>query len=222
MFNQDQNQNPESSYPLSWPVGWPRCKSPDRARFSARNAVADSAYRHKRGVTIAEARARMLAEMNRLGATGVLISTNVPTRQDGLPYSNATEPKDHGVAVYFRLKQEPRVLACDKWDRVADNLVALSKHVEAVRGQVRWGVGSLEQAFGGYKALTEAGARREWWEVLGVAQGAYWDEIELRREELLFKHHPDRGGDQAIAAEVNAAFAAARAARAAHGAPVPL
>lgn len=154
----------------------------------------------------------MLAEMGRLGATNVVISTNVPTRQDGLPYSNATEPRDHGVAVYFRLRRESRVLACDKWDRVADNLVALAKHVEAVRGQVRWGVGSLEQAFGGYKALPEVGARREWWEVLGVDEGAHWQTVENRREELLFKHHPDRGGSQAIAAEVNAAFAAARVA----------
>lgn len=213
MRNQDQTQNTESSYPLSWPVGWPRCKAPGGANFSAKNTGSDSAYRYKRKVTIAEARDRMLAEMGRLGATNVVISTNVPTRQDGLPYSNATEPRDHGVAVYFRLKREPRVLACDKWDRVADNLVALAKHVEAVRGQVRWGVGSLEQAFGGYKALPEVGARRQWWEVLGVSPEAPWPDVESRREELLFKHHPDRGGSQAIAAEVNAAFSEAVAAR---------
>lgn len=215
MHNQDQNQNTESSYPLSWPVGWPRCKAPTRARFSAANHGSDSSYRYKRGVTVAEGVDRMLAEMRRLGAQQVVISTNVRTRHDGLPYSNTAEPRDHGVAVYFRLKGEPRVLACDKWDRVADNLVALAKHVEAVRGQVRWGVGSLEQAFGGYRALPEVGARRAWWEVLGVAQDASIDEVERRREELLFKHHPDRGGSQAIAAEVNAAFDEARAARAA-------
>lgn len=222
VHNQDQNKNTESSYPLHWPVGWPRCKSPDGARFSAQNTGTDSNYRYKRKVIIAEGRERILLEMNRLGATGVLISTNVPTRQDGMPYSNATEPKDHGVAVYFRLKGEPRVLACDKWDRVADNLVALAKHVEAVRGQVRWGVGSLEQAFGGYKALPEVGARREWWEVLGVDRDAPLSAVKEKRDELLARYHPDLGGDQFLAAEVNCAFDAARAARIPTGAPVAL
>lgn len=218
MSNQDQNQNTESSYPLSWPVGWPRCKHPTRARFSAKNTGSDSGYRYKRGVTVAESVDRMLLEMGRLGATNVVISTNIRTRNDGLPYSNAGEPHDHGVAVFFRLKREPRVLACDKWDRVADNLVALAKHVEAVRGQVRWGVGSLEQAFGGYKALPEVGARRQWWEVLGVDEHATPEEVEERRNEMLFQHHPDRGGSHAIAAEVNAAYAEACAARAARAA----
>lgn len=213
MRNQDQDQTPHSSYPLSWPLQWPRTRSPSRARFYAREN--GHAYRFKKQVTVADGRDRMLAELERLGATQVVISTDVPTRNDGLPYSNAAEPKDHGVAVYFRLKGEPRVLACDRWDRVADNLVALAKHVEAVRGQARWGVGSLEQAFAGYRALPAAGAKKPWWVVLGVPEDASLAQAQARRDELLMRHHPDRGGGADVAAEVLAAFSEAREAIAA-------
>jgi hypothetical protein len=192
--------NANEAFPLSWPVGWPRAKKLARARFGLKG----------QGTTLYVARARLQDELRRLGAAAVAISSNVPVRQDGLPYSKAAEPADHGVAVYFQIAGEPRVLACDKWDRVADNLVALSLHVESIRGQLRWGVGSIEQAFGGYKALP---AVPTWSEVLGVAPNAEWGQIERKRRELLERHHPDRGGDSSKAAEVNQAFSEARAAR---------
>jgi hypothetical protein len=162
------------------------------------------------------ARSQLENELRRLGATGVVLSSNIPLRNDGLPYSNVREPADHGVAVYFRIKGEPRVLAVDKWNRVSDNFVALARHVEAIRGQLRWGVGSLEQAFGGYKALPAVGASKPWFQVLGVDAAAPWPEVQRKRLELLQRHHPDvagdAGGDQA--AEINRAYAEARAARA--------
>lgn len=201
---------PDESYPLSWPVSWPRCKSPTRAKFGAERWVANAnnpngGWKARGALTLAQARERLLDELSRLGASHVVLSTNIKTRNDGLPYSNAAEPRDSGTAVYFRLKGEPRVLACDKWDRVADNLAALAKHIEAVRGQVRWGVGSLEQAFGGYRALPAMGEIKHWWEVLGVPQGASLDAVEAKRIELLQRHHPDKGGTHARAAEINEA-----------------
>jgi hypothetical protein len=171
---------PSESFPLAWPVGWPRTRSPRRSAF--------------KGWTNYSARTEITDELKRLGATAIMLSSNIPVRLDGLPYSNAREPADHGVAVYFRIKGEPRVLACDKWDRCADNMVALAKHVEAIRGQLRWGVGSLEQAFGGYRALPAVAAKRQWWEVLGIAAQAPTAEVEARRIALLERCHPDRGG----------------------------
>jgi hypothetical protein len=202
------------AFPLSWPPGWPRTPPGklQRARFSVR--VQDSTYRMKGQVTLYVGRERLLDELRRLGAQSVVLSTNIPVRLDGLPYSKAAEPKDHGVAIYFRIKGEPRVLACDKWDRVADNMAALAAHVEAIRGQLRWGVGSLEQAFGGYRALTAMGARKPWHEVLGVSEGASLGQIEDARNELLMRHHPDRGGSHSMAAEINAAYSEAKVARA--------
>jgi hypothetical protein len=190
-----------STFPLSWPPGWPRKANPirPRARFGTGNGVSLGIGVH-----------RVTAELRRLGATDVIISTNVKPRLDGLPSGDAANPVDPGAAVYFRVKGQPRVLACDKWDRLADNLAALAKHVEAIRGQVRWGVGSLEQAFGGYLALTAVGAKQPWWEVLAMDSDSTIDQVEQKRLELLNRHHPDRGGTHARAAEINAACDEAR------------
>jgi hypothetical protein len=166
---------PDESYPLAWPVGWPRARSAERSRFGDHSLY--------------KARSQLEKELRLLGA-------------------------DHGAAVYFRVKGEPRVLACDRWDKVAHNFVALARHVEAIRGQLRWGVGSLEQAFGGYKALPAMGATKPWWQILGVSEGASIGQIDDARRELLRKHHPDVGGNSNQAAEINAAHAEGRRARA--------
>lgn len=186
-------------YPLEWPAGWPRSRRAERSKFA--------------DVTLYAARAQLERELRLLGATSVVLSSNIPLRQDGLPYSNTREPSDHGAAVYFRLKGHPRVLACDKWDRVAHNIVAVAKHIEATRGQSRWGVGSVEQAFAGYQALPAVPSKRPWWVVLGVPESATWLTIQKARVELLMRHHPDRGGDPSAAAEVNAAYEEAQVAR---------
>ena len=194
------DMNAHEAYPLSWPVGWPRARAPSRSKFG--------------NWTLYSARQQLQKELASLGARSVVLSTNIPLRQDGLPYSNVREPADHGVAVYFRIKGEPRVLACDKWNLVSHNMIALARHVEAIRGQIRWGVGSVEQAFGGYRALPAMPPSRTWFEVLGVEEEAAWDRIEAARLALLAKNHPDVGGQTSVAAEINAAFDEARSARA--------
>jgi len=94
----------------------------------------------------------LCGEMERLGTKSWLMSCNRARRRDGQPYSDRSQPADTGVAVYFDLKGRQVSLACDKWNRVEDNVWAIAKHVEALRGQERWGVGSIEQAFRGYMA----------------------------------------------------------------------
>lgn len=194
-------QAPDNSFPLTWPAGWARKTNPyrPRAKFGGGN-----------GQQLGTAVKLLLAELGRLGADKVVMSTNVRVRLDGVPYADSANPSDPGAAVYFRLKGEPRVLACDKWDRVADNLAALAKHIEAVRGQVRWGVGSLEQAFGGYKALPAMDAIKPWWVILGLPETASVRDAERKRDELLMLHHPDKGGTHSRAAEINGAYDQAR------------
>lgn len=187
-------------YPLQWPVGWPETQRPTRARFGAGGS----------GTTLYVARHRLLEELRKLKAINVVISTNIPLRRDGLPMQNVREPEHHGVAVYFRHSDKPHVLGCDKWDRVADNMVALSKHVAAIRGMARWGVGSIEQALGGYKALPAMPSEKPWHEVLEMSPAASWQEVEKRRVALLKIHHPDLGGDPKIAAEIGRAYDEAR------------
>jgi hypothetical protein len=44
--------------------------------------------------------------------------------------------------------------ACDRWDSVADNVQAIRKTIEALRGIERWGTGDMVQrAFAGFVAL---------------------------------------------------------------------
>jgi hypothetical protein len=187
-------------YPLSWPTGWPRSTRRYRAAFK----------HHGGPVSVAVAIGRLQSEIDRLDAKSPILSTNLQPRLDGLPYSNQPEPGDRGVACYFQLKNQPRVLACDRWDRVADNIVAIAQHIDALRRIDRYGVGSLEQAFAGYKAL--AANASPWWEVLEFKERPNaWNPVEARWRELAVKYHPDKDPSFAErAAKINAAREAAK------------
>jgi hypothetical protein len=136
---------------------------------------------------------RLSGELARLGATSELLSSNLDVRLDGLPRSGQAEPDDRGVAVWFWLKKKPLCLACDKWDRVADNVAAIAQHIDALRRIDRYGVGSIEQAFAGYVALPASAT--EWWVILGVPPHATLDEVNRRFKELARTNHPDVGGN---------------------------
>lgn len=184
-------------YPLEWPIGWARSRNHAHAKFGAGG----------RGAVLGDARRFLEGELGRFSAKEISISTNLQLAAGGNSWRDRLEPGDHGAAVYFTIANQARALACDKWMRVADNLHALGLHIEAIRGQIRWGVGSVDQAFGGYKALPAMGARKLWYEVLGVPHTAPRSEIERKRLELLGRLHPDKpGGDAAAAADVNAAY----------------
>jgi hypothetical protein len=151
--------------------------------------------------TLAQARDLMLNELRLLlrlrvlPESEVVISTNVL----GL---DRREPEDKGVAVYFTLKGRAQVLACDRWDRVADNLYAIGLHIKSLRAQLRYGVGSLEQALGGYLALP---AKEPWWKVLGVRESAGVAEIDAAYYRLAPAAHPDHGGSDEAMARLNTA-----------------
>lgn len=140
-------------------------------------------------------------EMGRLGVESWILSSNVPRRvTDGAPYSNTRMQPDPGVAIYFKLDGKDLSLACDKWLRVECNAWALAKHIEALRGTDRWGVGRIEQAFGGYTALPGIGQSGgiKWWEILGVPVNASAEQVKEAYRILAKKHHPDRGGDREL------------------------
>lgn len=201
-------------YPLSWPSGWRRTLPHQRRPGTFGRMAADpgSSWRRRRDLSIADGRVRLLNELARLRASHVLISSNVPTRQDGLPYSNARPPADPGVAVYFTLGRAPRVLACDRFRTVADNLAAIAGHVSALRAIERYSVGSLEQAFAGYTALPPEPSS-DWHLVLGVSPHADLETIETAYRVAAFKAHPDRGGTHEAMTRINAARDAARRAK---------
>jgi hypothetical protein len=190
------------SFPLDWPVGYPRTHSRSRAPYKA---------------TAGRARDQVIRELRLMGVPdwNVIISTNCPISSRTSQFLvMRSEPSDTGVAVYFRKEEKPYVLACDRWDHVADNLRAIALTLEAMRGMDRWGVSEmLERVFQGFTALPapeDEAAPRSWWEVLGVSRIADLDYIEERYRALLKTHHPDAGGSHAIAAEVNRAIEMAR------------
>ena len=195
------------NYPLSWPAGWARAKSRQHAKFGRRF---DGRFRE---LSVWEAVTRLQGEIDRLGGRNVILSTNIETRMDGLPRSDRPEPRDPGVAVYFDFRKQKTVLASDKWDRVADNIAALAGHIEALRAIERYGVGTLEQAFRGYRQLEDFTEGVPWRRVLG-----FKDEVPVtldlaisKYRELAKQYHPDvAGGDDAQMSQLTAAIAAAR------------
>lgn len=191
------------AYPLDWPAGWNRTPARQRRR---------SAFK----VTEAVARDNLLEEIRRLGGRLPIISTDVTFYERGgqkIPYANQKTPEDPGVAVYFTLKGEQRVIACDRWLTIRENLHAIGLTVNALRGLDRWGSTDIvNRAFTGFQALPAAAAPdRHWTDVLGMGTPPYTrDEVEraYRRQAMLL--HPDRGGSEEAMAELNAAIRQAR------------
>ena len=121
-----------------------------------------------------------------------VISTNIELRLDGLAYARRKDPDDPGIAVYFEYKGKQMVFACDRWDRVRDNVRAIQKTIEAVRGIERWGASDMmERAFTAFEALPPP----SWRQALGVEPGATRDDVKSHYRKLVKTHHPDRGGD---------------------------
>ena len=185
------------AFPLYWPPGWPRTPRHkiQRSRF---DQTPDRARQHLRW------------EMERLGATKVILSTNVELRRDGEPWAGRRQPDDAGVAVWFTLHGEQQCIPCDRWDRVHDNMHAIKLSVEALRGLDRWGASDMvKAAFKGFNALPAPG-QRHWREVLG-RDVETTDQVERRYRELARERHPDHGGSDAMMADLNAARDQARA-----------
>lgn len=95
-----------NAYPLQWPEAFPRTRSRSVSRFGVN--------------TFGRARDHLLDELKRMGASGTILSTNVPLRQDGLPYADFERRhiSDPGAAIYFKWKGGQRVLACDRWTQI--------------------------------------------------------------------------------------------------------
>lgn len=180
------------AYPLYWPEGWPRKK--DYQRNPSRYEV-----------DFARARDELVRELRLIGARDVVISSNVPLRRDGLPLASTSEPNDPGVAVYWTdRKGRPKVIACDVWRRVRENLRATGLAIEALRTLERTGASEiLERAFAGFALLPETS---DHWGVLGIPKGSDRATIDARFRWLARAHHPDRGGNADVMAGINAAY----------------
>ena len=179
------------AYPLYWPEGRPRTRdgSRERARF-------DTSFARARDEVVRqiELMAGRYAWMRK--ETNLIVSTNLQLRRDGLPLAGQRQPNDPGVAVYFNYKKTPVCFACDRWSRIEDNMQAIAKTIDALRGIARWGTGDMmEAAFKGFTALPAPGANPlHWRSVLGLGATATRADVEAAFRRRRSETHPDRGG----------------------------
>ena len=189
------------AYPLAWPDGWPRANDRlqdlpggQRIKGTGWNQVVE----------------RLMRELRLLRATKIILSTNQPLRNDGMPYMAKRLIGDPGAAVYFQLKERNFVMAQDRYWRLHDNIRSLALAIEGLRQMQRHGGGHMmERAFQGFAALPAA---KTWREVLGFGSdflpttGA----VEQVYRNLAKQAHPDVGGSATRMAELNAAVGEAR------------
>lgn len=191
------------AYPLEWPAGWPRTKRPGSSRFD---------------VTQARAQTDLLGEIKKLGGRYPIISSMVTLRRDGFPYANQARPDDTGVAVYFEMDGTQKVFACDQYNVVGDNIRAIGKTIEAIRGIKRWGASDLlERTLSAFDALPPPGEAKAplWPTVLGISPDASVEAIEAAFRSKAKKTHPDvPGGSHDAYLAIQAAKEAALQARA--------
>lgn len=181
------------AFPLYWPEGCPRTPTwkRQRSRFNTGFGAAVNL---------------VVGELRRLGAMHSVVSTNVALRRDGLPLASAKRVDDTGAAVYFMYKGKQVCFACDRWDKVEDNIYAIAKTIDAMRGIARWGTGDmLDAAFNGFAALPPPA---DWRSIL--CDPKTLDDAETKYRFLARQNHPDAGGTQEKMSELNTAIAAAR------------
>ena len=206
-------------FPLQWPEGWKRATTRYGKGTGYNQAKFEAVFTRDRDSVIRQLKMR---------GSQVVITSDLPTRSDGLPYASST-CNDPGIAVYWVEKGRERVIACDRWRKIDLNLRAIEMSIEAMRGLDRWGASEMvERAFAGFAALPAAGGTSvESPEVAAVVirswQGVFEVQplvdilspvdllavVRARHRDMIKKHHPDLGGDAEIAIELNAALAAA-------------
>lgn len=194
-------------YPLTWPSSVPR--TPKEKRVTSR-------FRRKspRGwlqpLTVANSRTGLLDELDRFGSRGVIISSNIPLRQDGLPMSGRPAPEDPGVALFFERGGSNSALACDQYRSAADNMRALAVTIESLRRIERHGSSNLfAQAFSAFQSLPST--TPNWAEVLGIDTNANLADCETAFRTMAAQLHPDLpGGSNEAMVRLNAAIANAR------------
>ncbi|WP_428398215.1 DnaJ domain-containing protein [Marinobacter salarius] len=182
------------AYPLHWPSRYPRTSPEDRRQARFHNG--------QKPLTVAVAMSRLrqeidtyytIAKPRRLDPDQVVVSSDIPLRNDGQPASGRRPPEDPGVAVYITLDGVPRVFPCDVWDREADNIAAIAAHLNAMRGIERWGVGGGTAHYTGFAAL-EHQPELKWYDVLGCDPDASAEIVKIAYNRARKAAHPDHGG----------------------------
>src|SRR5262245_31126820 len=186
------------AYPLQWPAGFTRTRTPEKGRFTS---------------TLPGALNNVQDELRKFGkdsgkpVTALVISSNYTLGDE--------RPNDAGVAVYFSWDGLPVCIPIDRYSTIAANLQAVAHVVSARRTELRHGTLALVRAtFTGFAALPGP-STVDWRKLLKVhgmdgTPSTILQMAEANYRQLAKSAHPDRGGSQAAMAELTSAIAAAR------------
>jgi len=166
------------AYPLQWPDGMPRTKVRVTSAFKVTLAGA---------IDNVQTSLRLFGRDSGMSIKNVIISSNY-----SLGVSNPTDP---GVAVFFEWDGAQRCIAVDRYQKLADNLQAIHKVLEARRVEVRHGgISIVRQTFRGFMALPNPD-KADWRKLFGfrVDQVVTPAMIDAAWTDLAREKHPDRG-----------------------------
>ena len=180
------------AYPLTWPEGFPRTRSP-REKGSFRTALNAALHNVQNSL-------KLFAQDSRMPLDQVVISSNVTL--------GVNNPSDPGVAVWFRWDNTQVCIPVDRYATVEANLQAVHHIVEARRTELRHGGLQIVRAtFTGFKLLPAP----NWRATFKLKADATLDDAEKAYRRLAARAHPDHGGSQDDMAALNRARDAARA-----------
>jgi hypothetical protein len=182
------------THPLQWPNGFPRTQKWEKSVNPS----------FKVGLSIQEALTFLYEELKELNVSKATLCTD---------YENIEQPRgirrvgsDDGAALAIEMNGQSYRMACDRWVGVEQNVYALHLALRSLRNIVLWGVGNLEDVFGGYTpaALQARQASRsgtnstapgmeEWRLVLGLGPTATIEDAQAvyRRRAKTLADKPD-------------------------------
>lgn len=176
-----------TAYPLAWPTGWPRTQSRQKGLYKTSLAGA-----------LKNLRTELRLLCGDMASRSMVLSSNATLGSEN--------PTDPGVVAYIVWEKQQIAIPCDRWHTIEQNVQAIALTVEAMRAMERHGAKHMIKAmFQGFVALP---APDDWRGLLGHPRTLA--EAEAAWKAKLATEHPDRGGDVAKAAALNAAIAAAR------------
>jgi hypothetical protein len=181
---------------LEWPDGFERTPRGERAP-----------YPHGFRVSRTQAFDNILEELRAIEARNVRVETAAPHTEASphRPYSDR-DPDDPGVVAYFERNGEQFAAPCDRWDNLRDNAQAVAKYLNSKRAIERYGVQTVTSEYatqqlppgdGESGAVVAGPVAEDPHEILGVDPDADPVVVKAAARQLLAKHHPDKGGDEA-------------------------
>jgi hypothetical protein len=166
---------------LDWPEGRPRTPASARLPGLAANPSASSPTYAIR---------RIQRALDRLGATAVVVSSDLALTRGAVSYLGGPEPDDPAACVRFQLGSGAFVVPCDRFVTVIANLMAIARHIEATIALVDHGVVSAHEALAGLSLRRRPQGESGWRAVFGNVQTP--DELAAAFRRLAQDRHPDR------------------------------